>query len=160
MVLNGSLERKTIYISLNTRPIAGEYHWGLVLTDSHGNPVLHHASNGRGGQWAYEERQVNPAQSLTLVALIRVAKVKSVSQAEEVIRSIPADGYPSQRTGEAFTCRIWVKDVLMALYEQGVISLPRDIDIIERTVINEGLTYAPYAEEGYGATVVDNAFSR
>ncbi|KAI0483492.1 hypothetical protein F4859DRAFT_400514 [Xylaria cf. heliscus] len=124
MPLNGSLKSKSIYISLDTRPSPGEHHWGLILTDSNDKLVLHHATN-RAGPWVYEESQAEPAQSMSLIAMLRVAKVKSHSRAKEVIQSIAADGNPSQRTGEAFTCRIWVKDVLMALSEQGVIARSR-----------------------------------
>ncbi|KAI1174921.1 hypothetical protein F4777DRAFT_552425 [Nemania sp. FL0916] len=126
MPLNGRLNSKSIYISLDARPSPGEYHWGLILTGSDGKPALHHASN-RIGPWVYEEKEAQPEQSLSLIALLLVAEVNSHSRAKEVIRSIPADGSPSQRTGEAITCRIWVKDVLVALCEQGVIALPAGI---------------------------------
>ncbi|KAJ2986113.1 hypothetical protein NUW58_g5186 [Xylaria curta] len=90
--------------------------------------------------------------------MLRVAEVDTHSRAKEVIRNIPADGSPSQRTGEAFTCRIWVKDALMALCEQGVIALPADIDALEYTAVQHGLSYAPYSEGGHGATVINDAF--
>lgn len=40
---------------------------------------------------------------------------------------IPANGTASLRTGEAFTCHIWVKDVLVALQDAGLILLSTDI---------------------------------
>lgn len=64
---------------------------------------------------------------MSLIVLIRVDEVKSHSRAAGVIRSIPADGNLSQRTGEAFTCRVWAKDVLVALYENEEIGLNTDI---------------------------------
>lgn len=144
MPLNGNLEAESIYISLNTRPNLGEYvrnhepcaacssvtdhakHWGLILVDSHGVPVLHHASN-RIGPWAVEERKADPDRSISLIAVILVDRVKRHSRTTDIIRSIPADGSPSQRTGESFTCRTWVKDVLVALHEYEEIMLPTDI---------------------------------
>lgn len=101
-------------------------HWGLILTDSYKKPTLHHASN-RNGPWIYEERNAKPDQSMSLIVLIRVGKIKTHSRMRDVIKGIAADGNPSQRTGEAFTCRIWVKDVLMALHDYGEIVLPMDI---------------------------------
>ncbi|KID88394.1 hypothetical protein MAJ_11067, partial [Metarhizium majus ARSEF 297] len=157
MPLTGSLQAKSIYISLNTRPQAGEYHWGLILTDSHKNPVLYHATN-RNGPWTFEARKAKPDQSMSLIVLILVDKVKSHSRTKEIIESIPADGSPSQRTGEFFTCRIWIKDVLIALHDYGEITLPTDIDSLETLAVRHGLRYAPYAEGGYGATVVNDAF--
>ncbi|EPE09068.1 hypothetical protein F503_06844 [Ophiostoma piceae UAMH 11346] len=158
MVLNGSLEIKTLYITLDSRPEAGTYHWGLIITDANDEPVLHHASN-TNGPWSYQRRLDNPDESMTLVAIVRIAKVKSVSEAEQVIQSISASGYPSQRTSEAFTCRIWVKDVLVALEENGVIVLPNDIDNVEGVAIEQGYLYASHSEQGGGATVINDAFS-
>ncbi|QPH04153.1 hypothetical protein C2857_000927 [Epichloe festucae Fl1] len=155
MPLNGSLEASSIYISLNTRPERGTYHWGLILTDLHTNPVLHHASN-RTGPWTYEEKIAKPDQSLTLIVLRLVGKVKSHSRTREVIKDIPADGSPSQRTGESFSCRIWVKDVLMSLHECEEIVLPETIDKLEILAVKNGLKYAPFAESGQGATVIND----
>lgn len=64
---------------------------------------------------------------LALIVLVRVGQCQSYSQSEAILKTIPADGNPSLRTGEAFTCRIWVKDVLMALHENGDIEIPVNI---------------------------------
>ena len=40
---------------------------------------------------------------------------------------MPVDGKPSERTGEAFSCRTWVKDTLVSLDENGAILLPTDM---------------------------------
>lgn len=120
-----------MYVVLNVSAVGSKLtdcmkHWGLILTDSYGNPILHHASN-RTGPWKYEEREARPEQSMSLIVLIRVDKVKSHSHTMDVIKSIPAVGTPSRRTGEDFTCRIWIKDVLVALHECGEIVLPTNI---------------------------------
>ncbi|RMD39296.1 hypothetical protein DV735_g5831, partial [Chaetothyriales sp. CBS 134920] len=145
MPLNGSLEPNTIYISLNARSNVGEY------------PVLHHANNP-DGPWAYEARAAKPEKSMSLVALIKVAKVKNHSHTVEVMRAVPADGSPSLRTGEAFRCRVWLKDALVSLHEQGEIVLPVDVDELEKIAVETGLDHSPHAEAGEGATVVDDAF--
>ncbi|KAK4206189.1 hypothetical protein QBC37DRAFT_249706, partial [Rhypophila decipiens] len=126
MPLTGeNLRASSLYITLNSRPKKGEYHWGLLITDSSTKGTLHHANNGSGG-WKYEARAVDPAKSMTLIALVFVASISDPVSVEAVIRSIPT-GTASRRTGEAFTCRIWVKDVLVALQEAGLILLPEDI---------------------------------
>ncbi|KAM0322063.1 hypothetical protein ACHAPQ_009184 [Fusarium lateritium] len=129
-------------------------HWGLILTDDSATPVLHDASN-RAGPWAYRERHGDPAQSLTLIALIRVGPVSNHPLAIQIIQSLPANGSPSRRTGEAFTCRIWVKDVLVALHENAAITLPADIDVIERQAVSIGLELSLISEAGKGATVLN-----
>lgn len=64
---------------------------------------------------------------MSLIVLIWVAYVSDPAAAEAVIWSIPANDTASLRTGEAFTCRIWVKDVLVALQDAGLILLSTDI---------------------------------
>ncbi|KAG6300745.1 hypothetical protein E4U45_003708 [Claviceps purpurea] len=71
------------------------------------------------------------------------------------MKDVPADGSPSKRTGESFTCLIWVKDVLVALYDCGEIVLPATIDVLEGMDMEKGLKYAKIADGGGGATVTD-----
>ncbi|KAG6089536.1 hypothetical protein E4U30_008351 [Claviceps sp. LM220 group G6] len=155
MPLNGSLETSSLYISLNARSHAGSYHWGLFLTDSDLNkkPALHHANN-RIGPWTYEEKAVDPDESVTLIVLFFVSKVKNHARAVEIMKGIPADGKPSQRTGEPFSCVTWAKDALVLLHESGEIVLPQTIDKLEVAAVEKGLRYAHKAEGGGGATVI------
>jgi len=113
---------------------------------------------------------------MSLIALLRVSSVKSIESAKDVIQGVPADGLPSQRNGEAFTCRTWAKDVVVALDEHDVISLPTDIGerlhhelqfLIENLGLMEvletlqgvaevfGADHANLAEGGGGATVTN-----
>ncbi|KAG6071324.1 hypothetical protein E4U30_000167 [Claviceps sp. LM220 group G6] len=154
MPLNGSLEASSIYLNLNTRPQAGTYHWGLTITDAHMNAALHHASN-RNGPWMYEERIAKPEQSMSLIVLLLIGKVKNHARMMEVIKGMPADGSPSQRTGEPFSCITWAKDVLVSLHESGEIVLPGTIDELEITAVKNATKYAPSAETGQGATVIN-----
>ncbi|KAG6270943.1 hypothetical protein E4U49_004954 [Claviceps purpurea] len=153
MPLNGTLEASCIYISLNSRAQEGSYHWGLIITDPEMRVVLHHASN-RLGPWVYEEKSVDPEQSMTLVVLFLVSKIKSHSRTLGVIKGMPADGCPSKRTKEAFSCVTWAKDILVLLHECGEIVLSGTIDELEDKAVKEGLEHAGTAESGAGATVV------
>ncbi|KAG6208376.1 hypothetical protein E4U35_000135 [Claviceps purpurea] len=54
------------------------------------------------------------------------------------MKDVQADGSPSKRTGESFTCRIWVKDVLVALHDCGEIVLPAIIDVLEGMAVEKG----------------------
>ncbi|CAG7561113.1 unnamed protein product [Fusarium equiseti] len=158
MPLDGSLERQSIYIALDARPEKDEYHWGLVITDANNTPTIHHVTN-RAGPWVYEEKHEDPGSSLTLIALIRLSGV--TNRAKQIIQSAPASGNPSERTGEAFNCRIWVNDTLVSLHENGAILLPTDIDNIERQAKRMGGKLAHRCERGEGATVVeDSLFSQ
>ncbi|CAJ0543612.1 Ff.00g038380.m01.CDS01 [Fusarium sp. VM40] len=157
MPLLGAIEPLSIYITLDTRAKKGDYHWGLILTDAATIPVLHDASN-RDGPWIYREKRGDPTHSLTLIALIRVGDVSNHAHATHLIQSSPVNGRPSPRTGETFTCRTWVNDTLVALHENGVTTLPADIDTIEKQAVDIGLKYASISEAGEGVTVVNGQF--
>ncbi|KAG6177889.1 hypothetical protein E4U10_008375 [Claviceps purpurea] len=159
MPLNGNLEASSIYVSLNARRRAETYHWGLILTDPGMNAAFHHANN-LYGPWKYEEKVAKPDQSTSLIVLVLVGKTKNHSRILEVIRGIPADGNPSMRTGESFTCRIWVKDVLVSLHERGEIVLPGTIDELENVALKQGLKYTRVSGGGGGATVINETSSQ
>ncbi|KAG6037170.1 hypothetical protein E4U41_005304 [Claviceps citrina] len=151
------LQTESIYIAMYSTAHLRKFHWGLVLIDSMKQARLFHANNRV--HWLLEEKPVSPEQSLTLVVLIRLDKVRSLSRTKKIMRSIPADGSPSRRTGEFFTCRIWVKDAIVALHDQGEIALPTDIDSLETLAVGWGLKYASRAEGGGGATLVDDVMA-
>ncbi|KAG6113871.1 hypothetical protein E4U31_007641 [Claviceps sp. LM219 group G6] len=181
MPLNGSLEASSIYITLNKRQRAGTYvglsltqllrsflsnsvanlpkHWGLILTDPHMEAAFHHANN-LSKSWKYEEKVARPDQSTTLIVLVLVGKARNHSRIMEVIRGTPADGSPSKRTGEFFTCRIWVKDVLVSLHERGEIVITGTIDELEKMVLEKGLQYTPFMTIGRGATIINEISSQ
>ncbi|KAI1813152.1 hypothetical protein GGS20DRAFT_554650 [Poronia punctata] len=154
MPLNGSPLPNSVYISLDSRPKPNEYHWGLVFIDAKGGCVLYHALN-RDGPWRFQERQGDPGDnSLTLITLVYVGPV-NLRGAIDVVRSVPADGKPSLRNREAFTCRTWVKDVLVALNLSGNIVLPSSVDSLEAKAKDMGARFFRVSEVGGGATVVN-----
>ncbi|CAF3474606.1 unnamed protein product [Fusarium graminearum] len=114
--LNGTVNTISLYISLDSRPSKGEY----------GESTVHHASN-RDGPWRYDAEFVDPTNSMTLIAMIKVSDIRSPDLVEHAIRSVPANGNLSGRNGDGFTCRTWVKDALVSLHDSGAIVLPTDI---------------------------------
>lgn len=56
-----------------------------------------------------------------------------------MLKTVPANGEVSKRTGEAFTCRVWVKDAIVELRERGLIELRRDVgECLFRVCMNCG----------------------
>ena len=97
------------------------------MIDSEKEGTYHHATNLSGG-WKYEAKQAWLEDSL--VAVIRVSSISGgINAAVDVVQSIPADGSPSPRTGEApaFSCLTWFKDALVALADAGIVQLPTGI---------------------------------
>ncbi|CZS74862.1 unnamed protein product [Fusarium graminearum] len=155
--LNGTVNTISLYISLDSRPSKGEYHWGIYVTDGQGESTVHHASN-RDGPWRYDAEFVDPTNSMTLIAMIKVSDIRSPDLVEHAIRSVPANGNLSGRNGDGFTCRTWVKDALVSLHDSGAIVLPTDIETIEKKSIQYGMRYSRTSESGGGATVLNDAF--
>jgi len=110
--------------------------------------------------------------SLILLYDLGAISPECIPAVDTVFQGIPGNGEPSKRTGEAFTCRIWAKDTLMALQAEGIIILSYDIgasnsprlllvihtdyskDIIEAEAVSEAGRYEKSVETGGKARVV------
>ncbi|KAK2670566.1 hypothetical protein RAB80_012988 [Fusarium oxysporum f. sp. vasinfectum] len=137
MSLNGNLESSSIYIAVKSRPSPRQYHWGLIVTDNIGRPVLHHATN-LTRPWKYEERRNESAIDLTLIVLVKASGVSNVPRATQIIQSVPAD---------------------VELHEKGEIFLANDIEVIETEAIAYAERYAADSEQGKGTAVINSAFA-
>jgi hypothetical protein len=105
------------------------------MTSSAPSGDYYHASNLSGGWELKVHSTLDPLASLTLVILYKIGKTGSVSSrtaADQVLRAQPANGTASLRTGEAFDCRIWVKDAIMALHNEGIVTLQASIGEFQR----------------------------
>ena len=92
-----------------------------------GNVRSLHATNRFGG-WQLEVRtSSNALSSLSLVLIYKIGPASSQTAFDQVLRAVPANGSASLRTGEAFTCRIWTKDAIMALHNNRIVTLEADI---------------------------------
>lgn len=101
-------------------------HWGIVITDTNNAATLYHASN-LNGPWQFKSKATqDPGKSMTLIVLVKVGSVVKNGIAP-VIQQVPADGKPSKRNGEAFSCRTWAKDALAHLVARGNIVLKADV---------------------------------
>ncbi|KAJ8064450.1 hypothetical protein OCU04_006788 [Sclerotinia nivalis] len=150
------LEDNTVYMTLNSRGVPGTFHWGIFITSSAPDGVYYHTTNRSGG-WKLEFRPTaNITQSLTLVLLYKIGLVSSHTplKANQVLRAVPANGSASLRTGEAFTCRIWTKDAFVALHENGIVTLPADIDTLERQAFAPARGLKPYIEQNRGGPAI------
>ncbi|KAL3419881.1 hypothetical protein PVAG01_08380 [Phlyctema vagabunda] len=156
-----SLENNTVYMTLNSRGVPGTFHWGIFVTSSAPNGHYYHATNKFGG-WQLEARKsTNPLNSMSLVLVYKIGSISSHDDLDQLLRNTPADGSASLRTGEAFTCRIWTKDALVALHHNRVLTLSADIDTLEKQAFELGTSLEPEIETGdRGAAVMSSTPSR
>lgn len=65
--------------------------------------------------------------SPSIVLIDRISPLSPQIKACQVLRYVLADGSASLCTGEAFTCRIWMKNAFVILHDSGIVSLGADI---------------------------------
>ncbi|CAJ2507752.1 Uu.00g089380.m01.CDS01 [Anthostomella pinea] len=107
---------------------------------------LFHATDlGRAPLDLYQESHdvKLPERSRTMVVFLAIASSPGVQQLESLASSIRLMDKRYLPKGESqWTCRVWVKDFLVALHRNHLIRLPESIDFIERMcqdVANENL---------------------
>ncbi|KAF4634538.1 hypothetical protein G7Y89_g3556 [Cudoniella acicularis] len=153
-----SLASNTVYMTLNSRGMPGTFHWGVFVTSSPPRGQYYHATNKFGG-WQLEAKpSSNVLSSLSLVLVYRIGSLSSqAGRLDQVLRAVPANGSASLRTGEAFTCRIWAKDALMALHNSGIVTLSASIDKLEKQAFALARRLETKIESGEGkASVLDS----
>lgn len=84
------------------------------------------------GPWRLDIKDlVDPFSSDRLVCLYRIGTISrediESGLVEQVVKDVPADGNPSRRTGQSFTCQVWVGDVIMELAKRGLLELKKSI---------------------------------
>ncbi|KAF2786916.1 hypothetical protein K505DRAFT_330021 [Melanomma pulvis-pyrius CBS 109.77] len=155
--VTAQLENYSIYVLLSLRAGPG-FHWGLFVPTNKPHGEVWHATNRQGG-WLVEAKSTSGVPtSITLCLAFKVGTVNSANW--ETLRStlgnVAGNGQPSPNTGEAFTCRVWVEDALLALHNAGVISLTQAITTIEQRAIETAETNREQVELG-GRAMVWNA---
>ncbi|KAF7921246.1 uncharacterized protein EAE98_008672 [Botrytis deweyae] len=155
------LENNTVYMTLNSRGIPGTFHWGLFITTSSApRGVFYHASNKTGGWQPEFKPTAYLFSSMSLVLVFKIGPISSSDKIDEFLRAVPADGSASLRTDEAFTCRIWMKDALVALHENHVVTLPVDIDTLEAKAFAAGTAHEHRVERTAAKAIVIDSEGR
>lgn len=65
--------------------------------------------------------------SRPIVLASKLGFVSSEAALDQALRAITDFGPISKRTGEAFSCRTWMKDSIVTLHDRGIVTLPTDI---------------------------------
>lgn len=152
------LENWSIYITLSLRGAEPGFHWGIFVPTEKPKGKVWHAINNTGG-WTLEFKETDGIpNSKSLCMLYKIGSVTSQNWAtlHSTLGQVPGSGQPSLNTHEEFTCRVWVKDALLALHHAHVIHLTGTIADIEQDAIQYGESNRTPIEKGSGdALVVD-----
>ncbi|CAH0045736.1 unnamed protein product [Clonostachys solani] len=128
-----------LYITMQwLRKVNGvnKYHWGLFLaTGEPPNGQLLHATdlNRQPLDLRLEIRKVkDPRKSRTLVTCLQISTLRSMEIMEACAKSVRLMNPRHVPFGEMrWTCRVWVKEVLLTLDNGGYIKLPMTVDSLE-----------------------------
>ncbi|KAI5777816.1 hypothetical protein EDC01DRAFT_390457 [Geopyxis carbonaria] len=153
-----SLSNHSIYVFLNLRGAEPGFHWGLFVPTHAPHGAVWHAVNRTGG-WFLEANATpsipNP-MSLCLVFKTGAVDATNFDKLKTEVENVPASGEPSPYTGEAFSCRVWVKDALAALDAAGLIGLERSTTEVEEAAVAKAEANREAVELGTGGAVVWN----
>ncbi|KAJ9195563.1 hypothetical protein DTO271D3_3256 [Paecilomyces variotii] len=116
-----------LYILVRDLGDTYRFHWGLYLATKPCTGDLFHAVNTvNKNSWAYEVRQDINLIDWRFLAAVKVGMIET--ELHDALRSrlqeIPM-GY-SSRYKEEMSCRVWVKESLFALDNEGFIQLAND----------------------------------
>lgn len=151
-------QNNAIYVILSSRGALPGFHWGIFIPTASPLGYIWHATNREGG-WKLEHKQSNNVPfSMSLVLSQKVGTVTSANfqACRDILNAIRADGTPSPNTGEDFSCRVWVKDALVALHKNRIIVLPKDINDVAADLLAAAEPHKPAVETGKATAEVNN----
>jgi len=157
--VTAELEDYSVYVMLNVRGTLTGFHWGIYVPTNKPQGDVWHAVNRSGGWFLETKTTTGVPTSLSLCLCFKVGTVNSQTwnTLKTTLGQVPASGQPSPNTHEAFTCRVWVKDALLALHNAGVIRLTKAIATIEEKAVEQAESRRVGVEQGtHGAMVWNN----
>ncbi|KAL9115225.1 MAG: hypothetical protein Q9227_001019 [Pyrenula ochraceoflavens] len=152
------IEDGSIYVTLSLRGAQPGFHWGVFVPMKKPKGDFWHAVNYSGG-WSLEIKttaRIATSRSLCLLFKVGTVTNQNWDEFKATLGNVPGTGQPSLNTQEAFTCRIWVKDALVALQNAGFICLTKPIDAIEQAAVKEGEDHRTHVELGEDGAYVWN----
>ncbi|RJE21949.1 hypothetical protein PHISCL_05724 [Aspergillus sclerotialis] len=152
-------ENYAVYVLLSSRGAQPGFHWGIFIPTASPNGHVWHATNREGG-WKLEQKiSANVPFSMSLVLAYKIGSVNPSSWQTclNVLNGVNANGIPSPNTGEQFSCRVWVKDAILALHNNHILVLSETISAIEVKLVNRANAHKTKVEGGQSPARVENS---
>lgn len=130
-----SFDTNGLYILFSDIGAMSQFHWGLYLALSPNHGIVFHVVNNitTGGRWQYQTKtSTGVPSSRTLLLAMKIAVMDPSLHSSLVARlaAVPVT--------QSITCRIWLKQALFDLDNEGYIKLTKEVDDIEM----EGILFA------------------
>lgn len=151
-------EDYSIYVILSSRGALPGFHWGIFIPTATPAGHVWHATNREGGWKLDPKPSANVPFSMSLVLAYKIGSVNqsTLQTCMSVLNGVAANGRPSPNTGEEFSCRVWVKDAIIALHNNHIIALREAISSIEAKLMNRANAHKAKVEGGQSPARVEN----
>ncbi|KAJ9293156.1 hypothetical protein DTO271G3_8100 [Paecilomyces variotii] len=133
------LDKNGLYILLSDIGAELQFHWGLYLAKEPTHGVIFHVICGphTGNKWKYQMKlSSNVPSSFNLLLAIKIAVIDPVLHDSLAERLAQVPVQDSSRYGR-ITCRVWLKEALEELDNEGYIALKATVNKIEEDAIIE-----------------------
>ncbi|OBT85247.1 hypothetical protein VE02_05179 [Pseudogymnoascus sp. 03VT05] len=122
-----------LYIILSDIGNERQFYWGFYLATEPNSGIIYHVVNGpqTGYHWKYQTKKShNVPSSVALLTGMKVAVIEPLVHEAlgEKLATVPVED--SSRYG-LITCRIWLKEALHILDDEGFIKLIGTVSLIE-----------------------------
>ncbi|KAL1873745.1 hypothetical protein Plec18167_006263 [Paecilomyces lecythidis] len=134
-----NLDPNGLYILLSDIGAEFRFHWGLYLAKESAYGTIFHVINGphTGNKWEYQTKSSNRIPySLNLLLAIKIAVIDPVLHDALAERLAQVPVRDSGRYGPV-SCRVWLKEALEELDNEGYIALKAPVSQIEEDAIND-----------------------
>ncbi|KAJ5951933.1 uncharacterized protein N7479_010346 [Penicillium vulpinum] len=135
------------------------FHWGLFIPTPTPLGDVWHATNESGG-WNVKPNSSNKVPfSMSLILAYKISSISpsTFGACKGILDVVPYDYSHSPNTGEPFSCRVWVKDAIIALQKKGIIVLPQEISLIEVELVKRASLHKLSVEQGRKSAQVENS---
>lgn len=144
ILMESQFEINSLYLLLLDRGDAHTFHWGFLLANSPEDGEIFHLINWKNSpDWEYEHissDRVDMSRRLLLALKIAVMGPVLRPALRSRLSQIPIQD--SIQFREKITCRVWIKEALFALDEEGYIKLTGTVDEVEEEARDEAMVNA------------------
>ncbi|KAI1977181.1 hypothetical protein LOZ53_001725 [Ophidiomyces ophidiicola] len=135
-----SLDVNGFYLVLSDCDRVYKFHWGLYLAKALQYGVVYHIISDSNGKLILETGPVeNPFTFSHIILAIKLADMDPALHEALADRLAEVPVAYSTRFRENITCRVWVKEALFLLDDQGYIKLIREVIALEREAIGAAI---------------------
>lgn len=123
-----SFDPNSLYILISDIGEVSQFHWAFYLALGPNHGTTFHTINNRdtGSQWQYQTKpSIGIPNSKTLLLALRISIM------HPTLHSALAERLAAVPVIEPVTCRLWLKQALFDLDNEGYIKLTREVDDIE-----------------------------